>query len=138
MHRRREHQRDKEDEARLWRHVDGELPPAEVAEIEAAAGADPALARRIEEMRLIKRAVLRGAPEPSAGFADRVVARALQPEPRGAALVDLQEARRFLRRALVAAAILAALGLTYLAVEVVPSLLQPPQLHADPLLGGRK
>ena len=54
------------------------------------------------------------------------------------AILDLEEARRFLRRALVAAALIGALGIGYLALEFVPSLLEPAPLQASPLLGGKK
>lgn len=116
----------------LWKLLDGDLPPAEASAISAAAEKDPALKRRIEDLRLLKAGVLAGAPEPPAGFAERVVALAATLKP--APIVDLLEVRRFLRRALVAAAVLAALGLVYMAVEVVPDLFRP-DMYADRLLG---
>jgi len=122
------------DETTLWRYLDGDTPPDESARIEDAAQADPALARRIEDLRVVrdevKRELLEGAPRLPDDFPDRVVeaARAL---PRGD-VVDLAEARRFLKRALVAAALLGAIGLTYLAVEVLPDLLGLPALQARP------
>jgi hypothetical protein len=120
------------DDRTLWKHLDGALPAAESATIETAAAADPVLLRRLEELRGLSAAMRAGVPRPPAGFADRVVARALA-APAAAAL-DLEEARRFLRRVLVAAAVLAALGLAYLAVDVIPKILDTP-LHADNPLG---
>jgi len=113
----------------LWKLVDGELPAAEAEAVEQAARTDAALQSRIDRMRTIKREVTAGAPAPPPDFADRVVALAARP------VFDLAEARRVLRRALVAAAILAALGIAYFAVEVGPDLVGPSNLQANPLLG---
>jgi len=131
------------DEPTLWRYLDGECAADEAARLEAAAAADPALARRIEDLRAVRDEVreelFAGAPRLPEEFPDRVVeaARAL---PRGD-VIDLAEARRFLKRALVAAALLGAIGLTYLAVEVLPDLFGLPTLQArpqpDPWLLGR-
>jgi len=77
------------DDARIGALVDGELPPADAAAIEAAAAADPALAARIERARTLRAAV-------AGAFADALA----EPAPprllatiRGAAVVDLGEAR---------------------------------------------
>jgi len=123
------------DEATLWKLLDRELPPAEAAAIEQEAKDDPALRARIEELRAIKAGTLDGAPQPPPGFADRIAERSrdLQPAP----VLDLEDARRFLRRALVAAAVLAAVGLTYLAIEVVPDLVREPVYADNPLLPGK-
>jgi anti-sigma factor RsiW len=118
------------DDRTLWRHLDGELPAAEAERIESAAARDPGLRRRLAELRGISAAARAGVPGPPPGFAERVVARALASPP--APLLDLEEARRFLRRVVVAAAVLAALGLAYLAVHVVPQLVERP-VYADPL-----
>jgi anti-sigma factor RsiW len=118
------------DDDTLWRYVYGESPPDEAARIEDDARTDAALARRIEDLRVVRHELLAGAPELPDDFPDRVVAAAL--ERPVATLVDLAEARRFLRRALVAAALLGAIGLTYLAVEVLPDLLAPSALQAHP------
>ena len=117
------------DDAILWKLVDRELPPTEAEAIRAAAAKDPALKRRIDDIEAAKAGVLAGAPRPPRDFAARVAARAstLDPTP----VLDLEDARRFLRRALVAAALLAALGLGAIAFDVVPDLLREP-LQAQP------
>ncbi|MHC4490846.1 MAG: hypothetical protein ACYTDU_04395 [Planctomycetota bacterium] len=114
--------------------MDGELSAAQAEAIEAAAAADPGLRRRLEELRARKEAVLAGAPRPPPGFAAEVVARAagLAPAP----VLDLEDARRLLRRALVAAVVLAAVGLAIFALEVLPTAFEP--IHAEnPLLRGK-
>lgn len=117
------------DDRTLWKHLDGELSAAEAAAIEAAVARDPALGDRLARLREIGAAVRAGVPKPSPDFAAATVARALAaPAP----ILELEEARRFLRRMLVAAAVLAALGLAYLATDVLPRLLDTPLL-ADPL-----
>ncbi|MEM8885312.1 MAG: hypothetical protein AAGD14_14685 [Planctomycetota bacterium] len=122
----------------LWRYLDGELPAATAAVVREAAQSDPALQARLDELRTISAAVLDGAPKPTEGFSNRVVAAALL---QGATppTADVIELRRFVRRALVAAAVLAAVGLGYLALEVMPELLLGPDLQAgsDPLLESR-
>jgi anti-sigma factor RsiW len=123
------------DDATLWKLLDGELHAGQAEAIEAAAAADPGLRRRLEEFRAQKEAVLAGAPRPSPGFAAKVVARAagLAPAP----VLDLEDARRLLRRALIAALVLAAVGLAVFSVEVLPTAFEP--IHADnPLLRGGK
>ncbi|MHC4816746.1 MAG: hypothetical protein ACYTF8_01625 [Planctomycetota bacterium] len=123
------------DDTTLWKLLDGELHAEQAEAIEAAAAADPGLRRRLEELRAQKEAVLAGAPRPSPGFAAKVVARAagLAPAP----VLDLEDARRLLRRALIAALVLAAVGLAIFSVEVLPTAFKP--IHADnPLLRGGK
>jgi len=53
-------------------------------------------------------------------------------EKNAAPILDLREAHRMLRRALVAAAILAAVGLGLLAARVVPDLLESAPIQASP------
>ena len=115
-------------DTQLWNYVDGQASD----DIERAAREDGSLRARIDQMRAIKSEIVGGAPAPSPGVADRVVALA------GTTPVfDINEARRILKRALVAAAVLAAIGLAYLAVEVGPELLAPSRLQANPLLSGK-
>ena len=111
------------DDRTIWRRLDGEMPEAEARELDAAAARDPGIRRRIAELREVSAAVRAGVPKPPPDFAARVVARAMA----GAAapVLPLDEARRFLRRVVVAAAILAAVSLAYLAWEVVPKLVTP-------------
>jgi anti-sigma factor RsiW len=120
------------DDRTIWRHLDGEMPEAEARAFGDALARDPALARRIAELREVSAAVRGGVPKPPPDFAARVVARAVAGPL--APVLPLDEARRFLRRVVVAAAILAAAGLAYLAVEVIPKVVGTPLL-ADPLLG---
>ena len=120
---------------RLWHFVDGELPPAEAAAIETEAETDDLLRQRIREFRSIKREVLAGAPQPPPDFADRVAHLAAGREP--APLIDLDEARGLLKRALVAAALAAAVGMGYLAFEILPKMMEPPPIHAAPDVFGR-
>lgn len=120
------------DDTILWKLLDGELPPSEAAAIEADGARDSALRRRLDDLRTIKESILAGAPRPPAGFAARVAARAAARPP--TPVIDLEEARRFLRRALVAAAVLAALGITYVALRVVPAIFEPPDILAGPEL----
>jgi len=120
----------------IWQLLDGDLTDAEAARLRAEAADDATLAARIAALEEIKRGILAGTPPVPPGFARRIEALALLGGP--APSIDLAEARRFLRRSLVAAAILGALGLAYLAASVGPRLFTPPPLHAqDPLLGGR-
>lgn len=97
-------------ERHLWKFLDGELDAGEAAAIETAAGADAGLARRLEEMRTIKREVLAGAPTPPPGFAERVSGMASR-LPR-APVFSFDAARR-LRPVLAAAALLVALAIGY-------------------------
>jgi len=122
-------------DSEVWLYVDGELPPADADAIEVQAARDPVLQKRIDEARLMRAAVLEGAPRPAAGFAAKVAARAqlraAQPTQ------QVLEMRRFLRRVLVAAAILAAVGIAYMAIEVVPDLVDGLTAGSDPLLERR-
>jgi len=119
----------------VWCYLDGELSPADAQSVEAAAAQDPALQARIDEARLIGAAVLEGAPRPAAGFAGKVTARAqLRGVQPGAQVLEM---RRFLKRALVAAAVLAAVGIAYMAIEVVPDFVDALTAGSDPLLERR-
>jgi len=120
------------DDRTIWRHLDGELPEAEARALDAAAARDPALGRRMAELSEVAAAVRGGVPKPPPDFAARVVARALLGPV--APVLQLDEARRFLRRVVIAAAVLAAFGLAYLAVEVLPKVLETP-VWAESLLG---
>ena len=134
-------------DSEVWRYVDGELPPADADAIEVQAARDPVLQKRIDEARLMRAAVLEGAPRPPAGFAAKVAARAqlraAQPTQQVLAVrqvlatQQVLEMRRFLRRVLVAAAILAAVGIAYMAIEVVPDLVDGLTAGSDPLLERR-
>ena len=121
-------------DSHLWKYLDGVLPAADAEAIEREADSDEVLAARIDELRLIGEAVRDGAPSAPPGFANRVAATAQLrgASPRSAEVLDL---RRFVRRVLVAAALLAALGLGYIAVEVVPDIVAK-QISAktDPLM----
>ena len=117
----------------LWRFLDKEMDPADALALEAAAERDPTLARRLDELAMLGHHVAAGAPTPPAGFAERVAALAGHAS---APLLDLDDARRFMKRALIAAAILGAVGLAYLAFGLLPDLLAPDPMTANPLLGG--
>ena len=116
----------------FWRYIDGELSPADEEAMETAAAADTALRQRIEDARQVGAAVLEGAPRPSPGFAAKAVARVRMPGVQPPAQV--LEMRRFVRRVLVAAALLAAVGVAYMAIEVVPDLVDGLKADSDPLL----
>ena len=92
-------------EAELQAYVDGELAPADVARVEAAIAADPALARQLERERAL-RARLRGAFDPvldepvPARFADLL--HATRDDSRGGAgaeVVGITRRRRIAWRA---------------------------------------
>jgi len=121
----------------LWLYLDGEMAPADIDALERDVALNAALSDRLDELRLIADTVLDGAPTPPAGFGARIAAAALLQgsTPRSAEFLDLQ---RFVRRALIAAALLAAVGLSYLVVEVLPDLLTT-EIYAgsDPLLEPR-
>jgi len=122
-------------DSQLWRYLDGVLPAADAESIEHAANRDATLAARLDELRLIGEAVRDGAPTAPPGFANRVAATAQLrgASPRSAEILDL---RRFVRRALIAAALLAALGLGYIVVEVVPDIVANRlSARTDPLMG---
>jgi anti-sigma factor RsiW len=121
------------DDRTIWRHLDGELPDAEARSLEDALARDPALGRRVEELREVSRAARGGVPKPPPDFAARVVARAMAGPV--APVLPLDDARRFLRRVVIAASIFAAIGLVYLAWDVLPKLLEAPLWADNPLLG---
>lgn len=125
-------------DSHLWRYLDGLLPADDAEAIEREASGDEILAARIDELRLIGEAVRDGSPTPPPGFANRIAATAQLrgASPRSAEVLDL---RRFARRVLVAAAVLAALGLGYIAFEVVPDIVAN-QISAgtDPLMEPQK
>ena len=122
----------------LWRYLDGALPAPDTEAIERESETDAELAGRIDELRLIGDAIREGVPTPPPGFGTRVAATAQlrgTTGPRAAEFADLQQ---FVRRALVAAAVLAALGLGYLAFEVMPDIMASHlQAAPDPLMGPR-
>jgi anti-sigma factor RsiW len=118
------------DDRTIWRRLDGELPAAEAAAMDAAAARDPALGRRMEELREVSAAARRGVPKPPPDFAERLVARALAGP--AAPVFPLDEAQRFLRRVVVAAAVLAAIGFAYLVADVLPKIVDTT-VSADPL-----
>jgi anti-sigma factor RsiW len=128
-------------DALLWRYLDGELPQAERTRIERAASDDAVLAERIARQRLLREAVLDGAPRPPAGFAAKVAAHVRLRGAGGSAHRlapnELLEMRRFMRRVLAAATILAVVGLAYLAVDVAPALIDRLAAASDPLLDQR-
>lgn len=117
----------------LWKFLDGDASDTEAQAITEAAAADPALESRLEQLRAQKREILAGAPEPPPGFPQRVAA--LAGRRTQASILDMEEARRFLKGALVAAAVLAAVGIAFLAFEVLPGWIEPPPISAhNPLL----
>lgn len=122
-----------ESDETLWRYVEGELLPDRARDIETREREYPALRKRIDDIRLIKEELLAGAPEPPAGFVQRVT-RSAAALP-GTPVIRIDEARRFLYRALVAATILAAVGLALLVFKVLPGNVTPDPLQASPLLG---
>ncbi|CAN7413137.1 hypothetical protein [Brevundimonas sp. LjRoot202] len=73
------------DDEILMRRVDGELTPEAGAAIDAAAAADPALARRLEQLRGLRtltREAFPAAPDPrDAGLARLIAGGAVRPEP---------------------------------------------------------
>ncbi len=115
---------------KLWKQLDGELSPTECEAIDKEARTDAALAARLDEFRLMKRDVLAGAPKPPVDFPDRAVRAATST----ARLVfDLQAARRKLKAVLIAAAVLAAVGLTLFVVGG-PGLFEVPDIGARDLI----
>ncbi len=120
-------------EEMLWKYVEGELTPAEAGVVEEGEKTDEEVRRRLADIRAIREEMLAGAPQPPDDFPDRVAVLAAR-LPK-APVIDLDEARRFLKKALVAAAILAAVGLAYLAFEVAPDWFRPDPMQASPLLG---
>lgn len=85
---------------RVRRLVDGELDAAEEAALEADAARDPALAKELEDARVVASA-LRSvpAPEPPADLVDRAVLRAVQRRAR--AIEEQSWLRRWLRPRIV-------------------------------------
>ena len=124
-------------DSQLWRYLDGAMAPDDAEQLEREAQAAPVLAERLDDLRLIGQAIRDGVPAAPTGFATRVAATAQLrgASPRSAEVVDL---RRFVRRALIAAAVLAAFGLGYIAVEVVPEIMASHlRAASDPLLEPR-
>ena len=123
-------------DAQLWRFVDGELARADAAAIERAAAADgdiaARIAARIADMRAMSAGVFAGAPKPPAGFPAKVAAAArLRGTPPPAELLEMQQ---FVRRVLIAATIVGAVGLAYMAFDVVPDLVDRLVAEPDPFL----
>ena len=119
-------------DADLWRYLDGELDAPAAEALERAAAADAELADRLDSLRLMSASILDDAPTAPEGFANRIAAQAqLQSMSAPAPSEDWVDLQRFVRRALIAAAIMAALGLGYLALEVVPDLVSP-EISASP------
>ncbi len=112
----------------IWRYVDGLMEAGDAQRLKQQAQADEELQARIEQCRLIRSEVLAGAPEPPPDFAAELARRAA-----AAPVLDLAEARRVLKRALVAAALLAAVGLALLAMEALPGILRAEETIAEPL-----
>jgi anti-sigma factor RsiW len=108
----------------LQRYVDGELDPASRTAFEARLRAEPELRAECEALRglraMLTRAAQGAAPKLSPGFRDRVLAKALvtRDEPAvdlpaaGAAVHSLTQ--RCVRRAAIAAAVIAVLSLVVL------------------------
>ncbi|MHC4958972.1 MAG: anti-sigma factor family protein [Planctomycetota bacterium] len=120
----------------LWKYLDGESTPDEASAVRAELERDTALQGRLAELEALRTNVTSGVPAPPEGFADKVTAMAALATP--VPVLDLDEARRFVRRALVAAALLGAVGLAYLAFGLLPDLMDAAQpLQASPLLGGK-
>jgi anti-sigma factor RsiW len=123
------------DDDRIAAFVDGELPSAEMAAIEAAAAVDPALADRIERAQALRAAV-------ASAFADSVSqpvpARLLATIRGGAEVVDLSDerARRspasFAPAAARWGAIAASLALAFFAGRVLIPAQAPPVIASGP------
>lgn len=106
------------DELQLQRYLDGELPPDDAAACTARLAADPAFRRRHDEARALRSAFAAARGEgrrASAGFTANVLAAARRLPSRE----ELQQhdvvggGTMFCRRILLAAAVLAALGLLW-------------------------
>jgi anti-sigma factor RsiW len=106
------------DELLVQRHVDGELAPAAAAAFAARLAAEPVLRQRVESLQALRTGFLAGrerGPRPGADFAGKVMAAVRQLPSRqqleqaGAA----GGAAMFCRRLLLAAALLAGLGLAW-------------------------
>jgi len=79
------------DDEILMRRVDGELTPEAGAAIDAAAAADPALARRLEQLRGLRtlaREAFPAAADPRDADLARMIAAASRPEPLTARLAE--------------------------------------------------
>lgn len=100
------------DDELLMRRVDGELTPEAGAAIDAAAAADPALARRLEQLRGLRtlaREAFPAAPDPrDADLARMIAAADARPEPATAGLADRLRAAFAPRHAPVWGAVAAA------------------------------
>jgi len=113
------------DDTTLWKLVDGELPADDARALERAAADDPALARRLDELRALKRGVLGGAPEPSPGFAEHTVTRV---RAEGGRLVRLETRLRRMTRLAVAASVAAVVSVGLL--TIAPLRAQGPDASA--------
>ncbi len=117
----------------LSRFLEGGLSPQRASALAAAIDRDPGLDSRIAELRILKEQLFAGAPPPPPDFPERVARLAAAARP---AALDLDAARRFLRRLAWAAAILAAIGVTALATRLLPEVRRPVQAApVDRLLG---
>ena len=123
------------DDNRIAALVDGELPPAEIAAIEKAAAADPALAFRIERARALRAAVAGAFAD---GLAEPAPARLLATIRGGAEVVDLSQARRHRSPARFApaagqwAAIAASLALAFFTGRVLAPEQTQPVVASEP------
>ncbi len=107
-----------QDELLLQRHLDGELDAAASAALRARLAAEPELAKGLDEARALRTGFLVGratAMRPSASFTGKVLAAARQlPSRRELEQADVAErAMRVCRRILLAAALLAGVGLLW-------------------------
>ena len=106
------------DELLVQRHVDGELAPAAAAAFAARLAAEPALRQRVESLQALRIGVLAGrehGPRPGAEFAGKVMAavRRLPSRQQLEQASAVGGAAVFCRRLLLAAALVAGLGLAW-------------------------
>jgi anti-sigma factor RsiW len=124
-----------QDELLLQRHLDGELDPAAAAAFHARLAAEPALARALDDARALRTGFLAGrefAMRPPASFTAAVLAAARGlPGREQLQRMDLAASGiRICRRLLVAAAVVAGIGLLWQAGLV--RLGTPAVLQASP------